>query len=151
MTLREFRGRETSPPVESLQWPFDPLGPLWPMGPSSWLLLAPSGSSWLLQARGARKGQEEPRGQEGGPKDATPVISQASPPPRKRVPINDPHNCEHLCYFLQKMTYKTLSFMLVEEILGAGVFIIHFVFPFLLCGEVSLYYHTSTYPSATVS
>ena len=49
------------------------------------------------------------------------------------------------------MTYKTLSFMLVEEILGAGVFIIHFVFPFLLCGEVSLYHHTSTYPSATVS
>ena len=41
--------------------------------------------------------------------------------------------------FFAKVTYKTLSFMLVEEILGAGVFIFHFVFPFLLCGFLVLY------------
>ena len=99
------------------------------------LLLAPPGSFWLFLASPGARSQEGPGGAERprrGPQGCDACNFTGVAPPRKRVPINDPHNCEHLCYFLQNMTYKTLSFMLVEEILGAGVFIFHFVFPFLL-------------------
>ena len=114
------------------------------------LLLAPPGSFWLFLASPGARSQEGPGGAERprrGPQGCDACNFTGVTPPRKRVPINDPT----FMLFFAKVTYKTLSFMLVEEILGAGVFIIHFVFPFLLCGEVSLYYHTSTYPSATVS
>ena len=108
------------------------------MCPYGSLLLAPPGSFWLFLASPGARSQEGPGGAERprrGPQGCDACNFTGVTPPRKRVPINDPT----FMLFFAKVTYKTLSFMLVEEILGAGVFIIHFVFPFLLCGFLVLH------------